>query len=48
MAVSETNWQKLVLSLKANPPSKSLIGAVLMRVTKIIFISRTEGFYPLK
>lgn len=36
MVVSETNCQKLVLSLKGNVPSKILTGAVPMCVTKII------------
>ena len=36
MVVSETNCQKLVLSLKGNVSFKILTGAVLMCVTKII------------
>ena len=36
MVVSETNCQKLVLSLKGNVPSKILSDAALMCMTKII------------
>lgn len=47
MVVSETNCQKLVLSLKGNVPSKILSGAALMCVTKNYSLSAAvRGFIP--